>query len=397
MPRRIKDNLSKTERNLLKSIEKDDNIVYMWEDKGASFTKMKKSQYISAGEKELQKPQFYQEVDVDPSTETKTKQDNLVRRMFEDGEITEKVSDYLQLGGDRLSKFYHLLKTHSIPVDLVDPAQWLEEQGFPVRGIISGVGGPTERLAGFIDHFLQPGMKKLGSFLKDTKHTLQIIEKINEKIDRGELTLDGVSLVSLDVEKMYNNITKELGTKAAKNYLNSRQPTQLSGCSENMDPFVSTQSLLEGLDICIENNYFSFNKKIYKQVGGVGTGVKLAPPYACLAMGQFEDLAFNTSGEEKKLLELILLWKRFIDDVFLLFSGTEAECDKLVTWLNSLMPGVIKLKCNFSDSNLEFLDLRIMIVNGRIETEIFVKPTNLQIFLNYTSNHPTHCKDAIVY
>ena len=61
------------------------------------------------------------------------------------------------------------------------------------------------------------------------------------------------------------------------------------------------------------------------------------------------------------------------------------------------MPGVIKLKCNFSEKELEFLDLRIMIVNGRLETEIFVKPTNLQLFLDYTSNHPQHCKDAIVY
>ena len=38
-----------------------------------------------------------------------------------------------------------------------------------------------------------------------------------------------------------------------------------------------------------------------------------------------------------------------------------------------------------------------MIINGRLETEIYVKPTNLQIFLDYKSNHPTHCKDSIVY
>ena len=86
--------------------------------------------------------------------------------MLESGEITEKISDYLLKGGSKLPRFYHLLKTHNIPVDLEDPRQWLDEQGFPVRGIISGVGGPTERLAGFIDHFLQPGMKKLSSFPK---------------------------------------------------------------------------------------------------------------------------------------------------------------------------------------------------------------------------------------
>ena len=297
-----------------------------------------------------------------------------------------------------MSKFYHVLKTHNIPTELENPLDWLEEQGFPIRGIISGRGGPTERLAGFIDHFLQPGMKKLGSFLKDTKHTLQIIEQINEKIDKGELSLEGVSLVSLDVEKMYNNITLDLGMGAAKGYLDTRPAHTYGGADENSDPFVTTETLMEGLDLCIQNNYFEYNKKTYKQVGGVGTGIKLAPPYACLAMGEFERTAFTTtSTDERQLLDLILLWKRFIDDVLLLFNGSETECYKLVDWLNSLMPGVIKLKCNFSDTELEFLDLRIMIVNGRLETEIFVKPTNLQLFLDYTSNHPQHCKDAIVY
>ena len=85
--------------------------------------------------------------------------------MLHQGEITEEVSKYLQLGGDKLSKFYHLLKTHNIPTSLENPSSWLEEQGFPIRGIISGKGGPTERLAWFIDHFLQPGMKALPSFL----------------------------------------------------------------------------------------------------------------------------------------------------------------------------------------------------------------------------------------
>ena len=187
-----------------------------------------------------------------------------------------------------------------------------------------------------------------------------------------------------------------MGMKAAEEYLDSRKPNCQSG-SENEDPFVSTKSILEGLELCIKTNYFSFNDKSYKQVGGVGTGQVFAPPYACLAMGKFEKMAFNTTSEQRKLLELIILWKRFIDDIFLLFKGSEAECEELSVWLNSLIPGQIKLKCNFAKDNLEFLDLRIMIINGRLETEIFVKPTNLQIFLDYTSNHPTHCKNAIVY
>ena len=53
-------------------------------------------------------------------------------------------------------------------------------------------------------------MKQLPSFLQDTKHVLQIIDEINQNIEAGEVSLDGVALVTLDVEAMYNNMTDEL-------------------------------------------------------------------------------------------------------------------------------------------------------------------------------------------
>ena len=205
-------------------------------------------------------------------------------------------------------------------------------------------------------------------------------------------------MVSYDVEKMYNNITRDMGIQAAQKFWESRTANPSCDWGKNLDPDISTDSLLEGLSLCLDSNYFEYEGKIYKQIGGVGTGVKLAPPYACLAMGDFEEEAFKKIGDDEgELLNFILLWKRFIDDIFLLFKGSRAECDRLTDKLNNVMPGIIKLKCNFSDSDLEFLDLRIKIVGGRLETEIYVKPTNLQLFLDYTSNHPQHCKDSIVY
>ena len=123
-------------------------------------------------------------------------------RILNDGEIPEKVAEYSVNGDKKLSNYYHLLKTHKIPTNIENPATWLEEQGFPVRGIISARGSPTERLAGFVDYFLQGGMKELPSFLQDTKHTLQVISAINDRIDHGDLSLDGVGLVTMDVESM---------------------------------------------------------------------------------------------------------------------------------------------------------------------------------------------------
>ena len=38
-----------------------------------------------------------------------------------------------------------------------------------------------------------------------------------------------------------------------------------------------------------------------------------------------------------------------------------------------------------------------MIKNGKLVTDLFVKPFNSQLYLDYRSNHPTHCKNAIIY
>ena len=385
-PRHVKDNLTKAERDLLKQIRSDPNIVYMWEDKGASFTKMSKEQYVSLGERELES-EVYMNVDQDPSLDLKSENDKLVNKMFRDNEISENVANFLLHGDKKLSNFYHLIKTHKIPPTSEPPVE------LPLRGIISARSSPLERLAGLVDYFLKPGMESLPTFLQDTKHVLLQVEELNEKIDRGEVSLEGVALVSLDIESMYTNMSLDLGKSACKDYLDSR----FTNTDVQLEPDalkVTTKSILEALDLCVKNNFFLFNSKIYKQKDGVGTGIKLAPPFTCLGVGMFENDAFSSDHE---LLELVLWWKRYIDDVLMLFKGSEEQCQEFVNWLNSLMPGTIKFKFEYSLTQIEFLDLSLRIESGRIVTNLYVKPTNLQLFLDFHSNHPQHCKDGIVY
>ena len=82
-------------------------------------------------------------------------------------------------------------------------------------------------------------------------------------------------------------------------------------------PSVSADLILKALDLCIRNNYFEFNGKIFKQVGGVGTGVKLAPTYACIGMGKFENLMFNSNQD---LLDLVVFFGNCILMMFFLYS-----------------------------------------------------------------------------
>ena len=84
--------------------------------------------------------------------------------------------------------------------------------------IMSCCCSPSERLSGFVDHFLQDGMQKLDSFLKGTKDTLKVIEEVNEKIDAGQLNLDGVAVFSLDIVSMYTKLSEEHATNACKDF-----------------------------------------------------------------------------------------------------------------------------------------------------------------------------------
>ena len=46
---------------------------------------------------------------------------------------------------------------------------------------------------------------------------------------------------------------------------------------------------------------------------------------------------------------------------------------------------------------MEFLDLLIKIENGKLKTDLYIKPSNLQLYLNFNSNHPEPCKTGLVY
>ena len=187
---------------------------------------------------------------------------------------------------------------------------------------------------------------------------------------------------------MYTNMTSDLARVASSEYLHGG----IVGDQETSR--VKPESVLKALDLCLESNVFSFNDKKYLQTGGVGTGVKLAPPYACLGMGKFEETAFSAGFH---LVEDILLWKRFIDDILMLFRGSEQKCQELVDWLNSLYPGVVKFKYEFSTEKVEFLDLVIQKVNNKLETNLYIKPSNKQLYLDFQSNHPDHCKEGVIY
>ena len=156
-----------------------------------------------------------------------------------------------------------------------------------IRPIVSSCDIATENISQFIDYWLQPIMKSLPSYLKDTlqlinelkeisvepdtilvsylKETLQLINELKEISVEPDTIL-----VTVDVKWLYTCIPHDEGTSACKEALNST----LQSNPEQPDISILI-CLLE-----IVQNTFEFDNKFYKKLQGTAMGTKLAPAYA---------------------------------------------------------------------------------------------------------------------
>lgn len=123
-------------------------------------------------------------------------------------------------------------------------------------------------------------------------------------------------------------------------------------------------------------------------------GSKVAPTYACLFMGALEAVTLtNWKGIQP------LLYKRYIDDIFFIWSGSKAELEDFIKHMNTAHP-FLKFKANFDflSKKVEFLDTIISITEQSfLKTDLYTKPGKKNSILHYDSSHPFHILMNIPY
>ena len=92
----------------------------------------------------------------------------------------------------------------------------------------------------------------------------------------------------------------------------------------------------------------------FLQLGGVALRTKDTRPYANLIMGSHEETI------RKAFVWEIPFWKRFIDDIFLIFLGTTKQIQSMKDFMNNLHP-TIKFTFEHSTQEISFLEMKIRI------------------------------------
>ena len=319
---KVHPNLSELEREALEELiafQKVGKIVIQPADKGSGICIFDREDYETEANRQLQdtleneqgqKEHYYKKV----PEKTIKDQFNLIKETLEEGVknkyITKDFARNLLPQKPKAGSFYLLGKVHK------------QFERIPKgRPIISGCGTNTERISWLCDQMGKEFVKKQSSFIEDTPDLLRYFKEINE----NKSLPANCKPIALDLKSMYSNIPTEEGIETFRIELEKRQ-----------DKSIPTDFLIKLLRLVLQSNVFEFNKEFWIQLLGTAMGTRAAPTYTNIFMGNLENEMLNNCP--RHLRTLIFDWKRFIDDILLLFLGTLEELDELFTYLNSYHP-----------------------------------------------------------
>ncbi|XP_078506952.1 uncharacterized protein LOC144767356 [Lissotriton helveticus] len=360
-----KDNLTREERIALKTLSDNQDLVIREADKGGNVVVMNVMDYNAEILSQLSDNSCYEAVDSNPMGPLTMLINNHLRDWKDAGLINDAEYLYLKVTRPSYPWLYTLPKIHK-------PALFP-----PGRPIVSGIGGPTERLSQYVDKFLNPMVKNMPSYIQDSKHILSILADIAWQ--------PGLIMATLDVVSLYTSIEPDLGLAAVTRALNTRPITLLE----------HTKMLVTMMDIILNQNFIVFDKRWYKQTRGVAMGSRFSPSFANLYMGALEaDMIWSIRGT--KWIDYILYWGRYIDDCLLIWSGPETTLMDFCAYLNDNEMNM-RFTTHISTSKVSFLDIELYVKNETLHSKLFRKTTACNSVLHSNSSHPIHQIYGIPY
>ena len=121
-------------------------------------------------------------------------------------------------------------------------------------------------------------------------------------------------------------------------------------------------------------------------------GSNCSPSYATIFMGKFEEQFIYPA-----IRGLHRLYLRYIDDIFIIWTGTEERFKEFIKELNLRHPS-IKFDYTISNKEVSFLDTIVYIdKNNKLQTKLYKKPTDRQNYLHRASEHPENLKKNIPF
>ena len=354
------DNLTSEERQAIKSLRENPDIVIQRPDKGGGVVVMNRSDYNDKLKTLISDSNKFEEIAVDQNKIIKKKINDIVKP-YKGHQTLNYVYKQLHRVGEYPNG--HLYGQPKIHKDSKNP---------PLRPIISMSGTVTHEIAQFLNKMIRPYV--------DNSHMLRSTDEL--LLHTKDLKLEpGEELVSLDVESLFTNVpvdeTINIIIQKAYNHPNLPPPP------------LPEDELRSLLSICTQQTPFQFENRTFIQRDGVSMGSPLGPTFADFYMSHLE---CNLLSQDR--ISNPKFYYRYVDDILAIFKSKNHICHfirrlKSNSVLNFTCEKMIDNKFNFLDVSMEFSP------DGSMETGVHIKKTDTGLYCNYNSHTPENYKLSV--
>ena len=282
---------------------------------------------------------------------------------FSDAEVT-----FLGRAGrrnpDKIARFRMTAKVHKDP--------------WKCRPIVCCAGTVINDVSKWLDYWLQKLKCHVPTYIKDSQQVLNEIANLNIP--------PGASLFTTDANAMYNNIDTDHAIQVLTWWLddlNSRGRLPL---------FFPLDAVREAMVLVMRNNIFEFGDICFLQLLGTAMGTSAAVMWATLYYAYHEVHTILP-----KYGDCLPYFKRFIDDIFGVWTGTAQQWSDFCTDIDNFGQLRWDIKTQKLSSSVDFLDLTLTIEGSRIISKTFQKRMNLYLYIPPASAHTAGCIKGTIF
>ena len=260
----------------------------------------------------------------------------------------------------------------------------------PARLVTALQEGISKRSDVFLAKTLIQDLEKdfCNDLLKDTNGALLWLDDIDRKSSlQSKKTYKSFTF---DYKSLYDSLQPDLVIEALD--------TAMSECRTDWsDDF--RKWILELVKISLKCAVGKFEDCWYRQKKGIPTGGSLCVELANITV--YYIMRKEVYGNSN-LMKHIAFVKRYIDDGAGFFTGSQRQ---FASWLHNVNLALKPYGLFIDESKFEevgvcvpFLDILFCIdLDGKLFTDLHIKPTDSRSYLHFGSSHPNHVYSGIVY
>ena len=361
----FKTKISEQHRNFIDTLKKlstNENLIVTKPDKGNGVVLMDKSIYLQKMHSLLADGTKFLAVSEDWKSCIFRNQDRVYRfveELFKKKIVGEVERSNLKNSGSRLGILYGSPKVH--------------KKDLPLRPILSTTNSYNYSLSKLLVNMLKP----LCNGAYTVKDSFSFAHEIQNFPNNDYV------MASFDVVSLFTNIPVEDTFKIIEDKLFGESVTEYNGFPKKL--------FKRMYDLCCRDNLFIFDNKLFKQVDGAPMGGCVSPSLAEVFMGYNESVWLDNCPLAFKPV----LYKRYVDDTFMLFRS-KSHIQLFLNYLNN-QHSLIKFTHEVErNGEISFLDVKVVKANRGFETGLFRKETFTGLSTKYNSAVPSRYKINLI-